>query len=57
MNMLPILEYSKKKKFSFYCMEKGLFCKVAKCATKKTECQTEREIFLSNQAGELASCM
>jgi len=55
--MLPILEYSKKKKFSFYCMEKGLFCKVAKCATKKTECQTEREIFLSNQAGELASCM
>ena len=58
MKMLPIMEM--KKRQTFYCSAKNLFCKVAKCATKKnrmTECRTEKEVLLASQAGELASCM
>lgn len=55
MKMLPIMEMAKKKK-TFYCNEKGLFCKVIKCTQKVQECATEKEVILASQIGELASC-
>ena len=43
---------------SFYCSEKGLFCKITKCAKKITvECVTERKLVISNQVGELSNCI
>lgn len=53
--MLPIMEMAKKKK-TFYCKTKGLFCRIARCAQKAQECETEKKNLLASQAGELASC-
>lgn len=36
-------------KRSFYCQKKGIFCRIARCAQKAQECETEREIIRQNQ--------
>lgn len=51
MKMLPTLEMAKKKK-TFYCKAKGLFCKVAKCAQKAQVCKTEKNVLRQNQVIE-----